>query len=299
VDGSAGTASGDEGSVTVDLYSGGSASGTPVQTVVAPRDATGAFSARFGAVAGGTYSVRARQADAAGNTGLSGATSFVAAGPPPPDFAVFSTEESLADASAGRITALTGCEGDCRRSTSLRVSSKAAARLGLPRRGRRSVRLGRGSQGAGAGGVRVRLTRAARAALGDSSGTPATLQAVAGSVKLSHAITLRPSLRPARIASRGLRLAGVCSTSCSMSARLIVSATTARRLGIRTSGGAVAIGSGRASGVASRPVTFTARVARSVRAALSRARGADLTLEVTVTGNGTASRRATRRITLG
>jgi hypothetical protein len=161
------------------------------------------------------------------------------------------------------------------------------------------VKLGGGTQRAGTGGVKVRLTRAARGALGDSAGTTATLQAIAGSVKLSRAITLRPSLRPARVASRGLKLAGECSTSCSMSARLIVSAATARRLGIRTSGGAVAIGNGSARAAAAAPVTFTARIARSVRAALSRARGAELTLEVTVTGNGTASRRATRRITLG
>jgi hypothetical protein len=41
------------------------------------------------------------------------------------------------------------------------------------------------------------------------------------------------------------------------------------------------------------------RIARNMRSALARARRADLTLEVTVTGPGTASHRATRRITLG
>jgi hypothetical protein len=61
----------------------------------------------------------------------------------------------------------------------------------------------------------------------------------------------------------------------------------------------VAIASGRVSAGAGTPATFTARVARSVRAVLSRARGAGLTLEVTVSAPGTASRRATRRITLG
>ena len=45
--------------------------------------------------------------------------------------------------------------------------------------------------------------------------------------------------------------------------------------------------------------TFTVRIARSVRRALSRAKGADLTLEVTVSGPATGSRRAARRVTLG
>jgi hypothetical protein len=41
------------------------------------------------------------------------------------------------------------------------------------------------------------------------------------------------------------------------------------------------------------------RVTRRLRSALSRARAADLTLEVTVTAAGTTPRRTTRRITLG
>ena len=68
--GSAGTASGDDGTVTVDLFSGAAASGTPVQTVVASRDGSGSFNAQFDRVGGGTYTVRARQSDAAGNTGV-------------------------------------------------------------------------------------------------------------------------------------------------------------------------------------------------------------------------------------
>jgi hypothetical protein len=84
-----------------------------------------------------------------------------------------------------------------------------------------------------------------------------------------------------------------------MSARLIVSASTARRLGIRTSGRSVAIGSGRVEAAAGRTTNFTVRLARAARTALSRARSADVTLEVRVNGAGTVSRRATRRITLG
>jgi subtilisin-like proprotein convertase family protein len=294
VQGTAGTASGDDGTVTVDLFSGSAASGSPVQTIVASRDGSGSFSAQFDHVAGGTYTATARQRDAAGNTGSSAPLSFTAAGQAasPPDFAVFSTEESVVDASAGRLTALSSCEGDCRRSASLTVSSKTAARLGLPRRGSRAVRLGGGT-------ARVKLTRAARTALRRSSGATATLNAAAGAVSLSKAVALRPTLKPSRIASRGLKLAGECSSACTMSGRLIVSAATARRLGIRTKGGSVAIGSGHVDAAAGRTTSFTVRLTRAARTALSRARAADLTLEVVVNAAGSPSRRATRRVTLG
>jgi hypothetical protein len=267
--------------------------------VTAQRQPSGFFSASFGEVAGGTYTVRARQSDAAGNTGLSGAMSFQVAGtgaPAPPDFAVVSREESIADASAGRLAALTSCAGDCTRTASLTASARSAARLGLRRR---PVRLGAGSRTAGAGSVGVRLTRSARAALRRSRGATATLRAVSGSVSLARSVALRRELSPARIARRGLKLAAVCSKQCTMRARLIVSAATARRLGIRTRGGSVSIGSGRVHAAAGARATFTTRIVRRVRAALSRARGADLTLEVRVSAPGTATRRATRRITLG
>jgi hypothetical protein len=302
VQGSAGTSAGDSDNVTVDLFSGGAASGSPVQTVTASRDGSGSWAAQFDRVGGGTYTVLARQSDAAGNTGSSAPVTFTVAGEGasgPPDFAVFSTEESLADAAAGRLTALSSCDGACSRTTSLVVSSRTASRLGVPARGKRTVRLGGGTKSAGAGGVKVGLSRKVRRALGRSRGLTATLSATAGSMSLARAIALRPELSTSRIASRGLKLAGICSRQCTMNARLIVSASTARRLGVRTSGRSVAIGSSRLEAAGSAAQTFTVRVARSVRRALSRAKGADLTLEVTVSGAGTASRRATRRVTLG
>ena len=83
-----------------------------------------------------------------------------------------------------------------------------------------------------------------------------------------------------------------------MSARLLVSAATARRLGIRTRGGSVAIGSGPRNAAAGRTTSITVRLSPlGPREALTRPR-ADVTLEVTVNGAGTATRRATRRITL-
>ena len=298
VDGSAGTAAGDDGSVTVDVFAGGTASGSPVQSVTAARQPSGNYSARFGELGGGTYTARARQSDAAGNTGLSGAMTFQVDGPDAPalDFAVISTEESIADAAAGRVSALTGCEGACARRASLMASARTAASLGLRRR---SVRLGAGSRPAGVGSVGVRLTRSARTALRRSRGVTAAMRTVSGSVSLARSVALRPALSPSRLASRGLRLAGRCSAACTIDARLIVSASAARRLGIRTGGRAVAIGSGRVNAGAGTVATLTARIARSVRAAVSRARGTDLTLEVRVSAPGTATRRAARRIKLG
>jgi len=161
------------------------------------------------------------------------------------------------------------------------------------------VRLGGSKKPAGAGGVKVGVSRRVRTALRRSRGATAKLSVSAGSVSLSRGIALRPKLSPSRIARRGLKLAGICSTQCTMSARLIVSASTARRLGIRSRGRSVAIGSGRVDAAGSAAKTFTVRVAPSARRALSRARAAALTLEVTVTGAGTAGRRTTRRVTLG
>ena len=120
---------------------------------------------------------------------------------------------------------------------------------------------------------------------------------MAGSVSLSKAISLRPKLAPSRIASRGLKLAGRCSSACTMNARLLVSAATARRLGLGSR--SVAVGIGATTATAGQTKTISVRISRSARTKLSRARSADVTLEITVHGAGTATRRATRRLTLG
>jgi subtilisin-like proprotein convertase family protein len=303
VSGSAGTASGDNDTVTVDLYSGATAAGSPAQSMVVPRDGGGAWSAHFDPVAGGAYTVMARQGDAAGNSGSSSPAHFTVSGSGGsggPAFAVFATEESLRDAAAGRLTALSSCDSACSRTTSLAVSSRTAGRLGVPTRGKRTVRLGGSRAGAGAGAVKIGMSRRVRRALGRSrSSLGASLTAVAGSTTLKRAITLRPKLSPALVARRGMKLAGICSSQCTMSARLTVSASTARRLGIRASASRVALGSGTIHAAGAAAQSLTVRVARSMRRALSRAKRADLTLEVTVTGASGASRRAARRITLG
>jgi chitodextrinase len=76
-EGSAGTDAGDSTTVTVKVYRGTSTSGTRLQTLAATRGADGSWSVTASpALAQGTYTVRARQSDAAGNVGSSDARSF-------------------------------------------------------------------------------------------------------------------------------------------------------------------------------------------------------------------------------
>jgi hypothetical protein len=80
--GGVGTASGDLGAVMVNIYSGGTASGTPVQTLPATVSG-GSWSATAATLADGTYTVRAEQSDAAGNTGTSATRTFTVDTTPP------------------------------------------------------------------------------------------------------------------------------------------------------------------------------------------------------------------------
>lgn len=78
--GTAGILAGDLATVTVNIYSGPDASGTPVQTLTTTRDgSTGAYAVTAAALADGTYTARAEQSDSAGNTGYSEARTFVVA----------------------------------------------------------------------------------------------------------------------------------------------------------------------------------------------------------------------------
>jgi hypothetical protein len=72
------SASADAGTVTVNVYSGTSAFGTPVEALNVARDATtGAYSVSASpALANGTYTAQTAQGDAAGNTGFSQPVTF-------------------------------------------------------------------------------------------------------------------------------------------------------------------------------------------------------------------------------
>jgi hypothetical protein len=75
--GIAGTARGDSASVTVRVYEGAGTNGALVQTLAATRGGGGAYTVEASPeLALGTYTARAEQADAAGNTGFSSANTF-------------------------------------------------------------------------------------------------------------------------------------------------------------------------------------------------------------------------------
>lgn len=74
--GSAGSAAGDLAPVTVKVYGGSSVTDTPVRTLSAVRSGTGWSANVSPALADGTYTAQAEQADGAGNTGVSQARTF-------------------------------------------------------------------------------------------------------------------------------------------------------------------------------------------------------------------------------
>src|SRR5205823_1946944 len=82
--GSAGTAAGDSTNVTVKLYAGASATGVPLQTLSTTRSGGGSFSVDASPALGeGTYTARAEQSDAAGNSGTGAPTTFIVDTIPP------------------------------------------------------------------------------------------------------------------------------------------------------------------------------------------------------------------------
>ncbi len=84
VSGSAGTATGDRRQVTAELFSGASTEAGAIEAITVLDNADGSWSATFAGLAGGQYTVIARQSDAAGNTGSSAAQSFTVNAPPAP-----------------------------------------------------------------------------------------------------------------------------------------------------------------------------------------------------------------------
>jgi hypothetical protein len=84
--GTASTAPGDSNTVTVRLYSGLDALGTPIQTLSASRQGSSYTVDATSALSPGTYTAQAEQADTGGNTARSSANSFaVNAAAPSPD----------------------------------------------------------------------------------------------------------------------------------------------------------------------------------------------------------------------
>jgi hypothetical protein len=81
--GAAGDGFGYAGQVKVRVYSGGSASGTPVQTLTT-NESSGSWSVAATSLQNGTYTAQAEQDDALGDADLSSPVTFTLNNPPPP-----------------------------------------------------------------------------------------------------------------------------------------------------------------------------------------------------------------------
>jgi hypothetical protein len=79
--GAAGSAAGDSTTVTVHVFGGSSASGSPVQTLTATRSGESWSVEDSPPLGPGTYTARAEQSDSAGNTGQSNANTFAITSP--------------------------------------------------------------------------------------------------------------------------------------------------------------------------------------------------------------------------
>jgi hypothetical protein len=83
VSGSAENSQGDLPAVTIQLFAGSAIGSQPLEAVEIPTTGT-TWSYTFPGLSAGTYTVRAEQADEAGNTGLSAPVTFSLRNPPPP-----------------------------------------------------------------------------------------------------------------------------------------------------------------------------------------------------------------------
>jgi hypothetical protein len=114
--GTGGTDVGDDPHVTVKVYSGTVAQGTPVETLVTQVDFTGAYSIEATpALADGTYTARAEQSDA-GGTGFSSANTFSIDATPPPTPSIDSHPPALSNSRNAMLTfsGETGASFRCR-----------------------------------------------------------------------------------------------------------------------------------------------------------------------------------------
>ena len=291
--GSAGRAAGDSGTVSVSLWRGTLAAGLPAQTLVVPRSgANGTWSAVPARLRDGTWTARAAQTDAAGNTGYSAARTF-RVDSTAPGFALMPLEAGRGDVLGGRLTVLAGCGSRCK----VTVELLGAARRRPPLLGRATKTLAAQAPSA----IRVKLTQKGRSAVRRSARLQAKLSVkIAGSgrrVSLSRAVLIG-HVGLGRVAGRGLAFAGRCSEQCSLSAKLLMRAPDARRHGLKAPGArpvAVAGGSARSSAGTTRLVL---RLTKASRKALRRARSVNVTFEAVVRARSGPSHKASHRLTL-
>jgi subtilisin-like proprotein convertase family protein len=219
-----------------------------------------------------------------------------------PNFALAPTEAHLADSLARGLPVLAGCASACNASATLTIPARTARRLGL--RLHRTLATTRARLEAGRPrALKLRLSRAARAALHDETSVRATLafrlSGEGRTLLLPQPVTLTRAAGLRRIASRGLRLGGICSERCSLSGSLSLRRREARGIGLRAPGsGPITMAQGAARASSSR-ISLTLRVASSHRRALSRVRRAlKPTLETLVRGATGPGERASLRLLL-
>ena len=298
--GDAGTAPGDLPAVTLRIRNAG---GSLVQELVTTASG-GAWSTQAAVLAEGLYTVRAEQSDASGNLGTSAPSTFTVDTSDPdndeaPSFLLAPAEERIADAIAGRLTAVAGCASACRIDARLTASSRAARNLGL---GAKSTVLGRGSKSRaeeGTATAAVRLNKRARSALRrrDTANVSLRLKLTDGSrtLTLSRTVTLRRSAGLRRIVSRGLGRWAVCSEQCALTSKLTLSAKEARRIGLKARGSTrLQVAAGGTTAKARKPARLTLRVRRAAKKAMRNARRVQAVLE-TVAGTAPNPRRTVSR----
>jgi hypothetical protein len=99
--GAAGNTTGDNLPITVKIYSGASATGTPVQTLTPNRTGATWTTTAGPALASGTYTAQATQTDTSGNTGTSAANTFMVDATKPAAANIVATNK--AGGAAGKI----------------------------------------------------------------------------------------------------------------------------------------------------------------------------------------------------
>jgi subtilisin-like proprotein convertase family protein len=293
--GSGGVAAGDSETVTVKLWRGAAAAGASAQTLVVPRDAaSGAWSTRPATLADGSWTARAEQTDAVGNTGVSAPVTFSvgAADNTAPDFAIVPAESDRADARAGRLTVLAGCGSACRVSAELRSAGRRPQVLG---RALASLPARRSSA------IKVKISRKGRSALRKASTLKAklrvTVDAAGQPLRLDQALALREvDLR--RVARKGLPFTGKCSEQCSIAANLLMRARDARRHGLRAPGSRPVLVAGDSAASSATSSRLVLRMRNASRKALLRARRVNLTMEARVSAPEAPGYRAAYRLTL-
>jgi subtilisin-like proprotein convertase family protein len=299
--GTAGVDPGDENTVTVEIFSGPTPTGSPLRTLPGvPRDGAGSWSTEAPEpLALGTYSVRASQRDSAGNVGESVVTFSVADGDPP-DVTIASPADGSSTADATPvISGSAGTAAGDGPSVTVRIldaGGGAVQELAAPVSG--------GSWSTTAAPL-AEGTYTVRAEQSDAVGNRGSSAPATFTVDIpdppppgpqAPSFVLAPAEERMADALAGrLTVVAACAAACQVSARVTVSPRAARSLGL--GGKATALGSGSKRLTGAGNANVRVRLTKRARAALRRREAASATLRVTVT-EGTTTLVLSRTISL-